>query len=237
MFLLIIKGLINYFRFLRSSPALRGWTYCNNLYQADIRKQFGLFNLVTIDLQKSESGQQQERQTLPESSSSSLKASFDVTYFTNGSESGPRTLSNEGESQFYAFGNSVYDSPFCKVTDGCREFEEIINSHINSDPATREGNETLKGNLLKFLKSATKHYPDAQIDKQARDAGIINPVSELTSVFVTTPEKANYGTRTHTIIIIDSADDVNYHEWTMEEPINIKSPNWIESQYNFKLTK
>jgi uncharacterized protein with NRDE domain len=39
--------------FLRSDPALRGWTYCNNLHQVDIRKNYGLFNLITIDLQPS----------------------------------------------------------------------------------------------------------------------------------------------------------------------------------------
>lgn len=39
--------------FLSSEPTLRGLTYCNNLHQGvevDIRKHFGLFNFITIDL-------------------------------------------------------------------------------------------------------------------------------------------------------------------------------------------
>lgn len=39
--------------FLRADPALRGWTYCNNLHQdvaLDIRNSYGLFNLLTMDL-------------------------------------------------------------------------------------------------------------------------------------------------------------------------------------------
>jgi uncharacterized protein with NRDE domain len=41
--------------FLRSPPGLRGWTYCNNLHtdeSLDIRKNFGRFNLLTIDLKE-----------------------------------------------------------------------------------------------------------------------------------------------------------------------------------------
>ncbi len=104
-----------------------------------------------------------------------------------------------------------------------------------------------------------RYFPDPQIEKQAHYAGGRISIPELTSVFVTS-ETMNYGTRyylnkiyhvlcryilifmhvcyrTHTILIIDSEDNVNYHEWTMEEPINIKNPKWIESQYNFKIEK
>lgn len=50
--------------FLRSDSALRGLTYCNNLDQAvdfDIRKDFGLFNFVTIDPNSTKSEAANER--------------------------------------------------------------------------------------------------------------------------------------------------------------------------------
>jgi hypothetical protein len=84
------------------------------------------------------------------------ESSFDVTYFTNGSDNEPRILSEEGESEFYAFGNSVYDSPFCKVQNACREFEDILNSCDSKSTTLLNQKETLKGKLLNLLKSSTR---------------------------------------------------------------------------------
>lgn len=41
--------------------------------------------------------------------------------------------------------------------------------------------------------------------------------------------------RTHSLIIIDSDNRVDFHEWTLQEPIDINNPKWIESKYEFIL--
>ena len=53
-------------------------------------------------------------------------------------------------------------------------------------------------------------------------------------VFVNFP---NYGTRTHTIILIDHEDNVTYYERTLKFPIDESNFEWLDNLHEFPLTK
>ena len=45
----------------------------------------------------------------------------------------------------------------------------------------------------------------------------------------------NYGTRTHTIILVDDENNVSYHETTLKFPIDSSKFTWEENCYEFSL--
>ncbi len=45
----------------------------------------------------------------------------------------------------------------------------------------------------------------------------------------------NYGTRTHSVILVDSDDKVTYIEKTLEFPIDESNKKWNESIFEFEL--
>jgi uncharacterized protein with NRDE domain len=50
-------------------------------------------------------------------------------------------------------------------------------------------------------------------------------------VFIDAP---NYGTRTHTLIMVDDQNNVIYKEKTMDFPIEVDK-NWLDNEYKFSL--
>lgn len=70
------------------------------------------------------------------------------------SQQSPKPLHME-ETDVFSFGNSTYDKPFCKVCEGLKSFEGIIDEMKTQayEPKMKEG---LKTKLLSFLKCDTK---------------------------------------------------------------------------------
>lgn len=56
---------------------------------------------------------------------------------------------------------------------------------------------------------------------------------QLSSINVQLPSYS-YGTRTHTIILIDHQQNVTFTEHTMDYPIT-ENPKWVKSCYEFRL--
>lgn len=58
-------------------------------------------------------------------------------------------------------------------------------------------------------------------------------VSEMmrSQVFINVP---NYGTRTHTVILVDAENRVTYKETTMKSPIE-QEPVWLQKAFEFNL--
>lgn len=67
----------------------------------------------------------------------------------------------------------------------------------------------IKAKCIELLKMKGKHWPDEELKRRAPKWG-----EYLSSIFVNVP-KADYGTRTHTVIIVDANNKVDIFEETM----------------------
>ncbi|XP_048522046.1 transport and Golgi organization protein 2 homolog isoform X2 [Dendroctonus ponderosae] len=110
------------------------------------------------------------------------------------------------------FGNTSISSPYIKVLNGRNKFLEIIERDLDHDQ--------LKEELVALLKDDTKHLPDVELSR--RNPGALEKLSSIYVGF----QQAGYGTRTHTIILIDKDWNMEFTEITMAEPIQIENPTW-----------
>lgn len=167
---------------------------------------YNTFNMVTIDISKNSF------------------TDFDICHYSNLTSDHPSSLI----SGVYGFGNSPPETPWRKVVYGEKKFTEIIDNHPTTDTMTQ-----LIEELIQLLNDETNFYPDPQLQQQGqgRSADIL---SSLSSLFVKIPS-INYGTRTNTIILVDSSNQVTFIERTMKEPIDPKDPTWMTTEYCFNL--
>ncbi|XP_076254582.1 transport and golgi organization 2 [Rhynchophorus ferrugineus] len=110
------------------------------------------------------------------------------------------------------FGNSPVSSPYMKVFHGKERFEDIIQQNFERTK--------LKNELLSLLKDPTKYLPDKELERRS-----VHALEKLSSIFVDFKE-AGYGTRTHTIILIDKEWNLEFTEVTLEEPIDVDNLKW-----------
>ncbi|XP_042898689.1 transport and Golgi organization protein 2 homolog [Parasteatoda tepidariorum] len=151
----------------------------------------------------------------------------DVTalYYTNDSEKGPVVM----QPGVHVFGNSSPSHPWKKVNAAKRKFEDVTAHH----PRTSHKEELIT-DIFQVLRDDTLHYPDEQLDKDA-DGRPKEYVKELSAIFIK-PELGVYGSRTHTVILIDGHGRVDYLERTMKEPIDVTSDiNWITTRMQFNI--
>ncbi|CAG7728888.1 unnamed protein product, partial [Allacma fusca] len=88
--------------------------------------------------------------------------------------------------------------------------------------------------LLNILKDSYRFYPDPAM-KTLATARTDEFAEGISSRFVHIPWK-NYGSRTHTIILVDRWNNVKYMEWTMEEPIlDPMNAVWAKTMLEFEL--
>ncbi|ODN05120.1 Transport and Golgi organization protein 2 [Orchesella cincta] len=224
--------------FLRSPSGLAAWTYCTSLCQdpenLDIRKLYKPFHLITIDIR----GRHCECDCTKTTTDAS---SIRVTHLTNtkscpDERSVPRYMTPFiNACQYYAFGNSVVDKPFKKVSAGRDEFKNLVSKYCGEE-ASKANNQSLKNELVEFLRCREQHFPDPVCNEHAQSNGIPTEIlAQLSSRFVTVPQYG-FGTRSQTIIIIDTDNNVRYYAFTMKEPINPEDPVWEESEFKFKLS-
>lgn len=168
--------------------------------------EYNGFLLVTLDLRK-------------------WNNDISISYFTNGSKDKPKLL----PSGIHAFGNSPPNKPWQKVTEGRQKFEKIINEY-----PTTENKETLIEELFKLLMN-DKCYP---LDKQMKMQGFGKTESflqKLSAIFVHIPEYV-YGSRCHTVIIVDGTGRVDYIERSLQDFTNAREPEqWNEIRETFYL--
>lgn len=87
--------------------------------------------------------------------------------------------------------------------EGEERFTQIMN---NLKGLTKE---QIKTKCMDLLKTKEKHWPDEELKRRAPNWG-----EYLSSVFVNVPN-AGYGTRTHTVIIVDENNKMDLYEETM----------------------
>ncbi|XP_014204854.1 transport and Golgi organization protein 2 [Copidosoma floridanum] len=128
--------------------------------------------------------------------------SSDVYYLSSEFNcSGQKTLHDD----VLGFGNSSIERPYQKVLIGKDRFKKII------DNASTIRQEQLIEDLIRLLKQEERHLPDNELKKRSPEA-----FNELSSIFVR-HEKEKYGTRTHSIILVDESFKVTFVEETMME--------------------
>ena len=63
----------------------------------------------------------------------------------------------------------------------------------------------------------------------------------LTAISVFSPSTENghasYGTRTHTVLVIDAQNNITFVEKTMESPIKVEDIHWKTNTFQFKIQK
>ncbi|CAG9839872.1 unnamed protein product [Diabrotica balteata] len=134
----------------------------------------------------------------------------------------PNITSKYDGEHLLVFGNSPIYSPSARVVNGKQKFEDLVKKGIDTK-------ENLIGELLKLLKDETT-YPNENNSVNQKASPYVN----LSSVFIKN-ENLSFGTRTHTIILVDEEWNLTFVEHTMKEPIDINNPQWVETTMQIKL--
>ncbi|KAK7793873.1 hypothetical protein R5R35_014152 [Gryllus longicercus] len=152
--------------------------------------------------------------------------SINVHKYCNAGEAPkPECLSDE----YLGISNSFIDTPFAKVTAGIQQFKDIISKYGSADEK-----KSLHNELTKFLKEETSHFPDSVMASFA-PAVSTEYLKPYSSVYVNVPERG-YGTRAHTIITVDANNRADFNEWSMQDPIDPKNPQWQNTHFSITLS-
>jgi len=127
----------------------------------------------------------------------------------------PKTCLAFKDKQILSFGNSAAAVPLTKVTNGKDKFEQIVETY-----GTSQQRDTLVAELVNLLKWEQKHLPDPEL-KRRSPAGF----ECLSSVYVRVLQ-AGYGTRAHSLVLIDYEGNVEFTEIAMDQPIDGENPTW-----------
>ncbi|XP_037816801.1 transport and Golgi organization protein 2 isoform X2 [Lucilia sericata] len=136
----------------------------------------------------------------------------------------PAGLVHYKENTCYGFGNSLPSVPFEKVCYGRDTFQHILDDfQQQKNPHQDE----LVEKLMNLLKCKKKFWPDAELKRRAPIYG-----EHLSALNVLIPE-TGYGSRTHTVILVDNNNKMHFIEETMlsENPEGEWSRTHIEKQF------
>ncbi|CAD5112560.1 unnamed protein product [Dimorphilus gyrociliatus] len=125
---------------------------------------------------------------------------------------------------YHVFGNCPDNKPWKKIEYGRKLFQNIVEKYNNV-----KQRDDLKAQLLNMLSDSKKNLPDQALYNQLSH---VKDPSCYSSIRVKIPE-SSYGTRTHTIVLVDKKGNFHYEEKTMTEPIDLQNPNWITSHFDF----
>ncbi|KAI1723978.1 transport and golgi organization 2 domain-containing protein [Ditylenchus destructor] len=132
----------------------------------------------------------------------------------------------------YGFGNSPPSHPFKKVTRGERLFKECL-SRLDLEKCSE--NELIE-ELMKLSKDGTLCFPDEQIKLQT-GVSEDEKYKYLCSLFVRYPKWWRYGTRSHSILLVDVNDNVTFYEQRMMNfPEEIEDAQWETTVERFHIT-
>ncbi|EDO39284.1 predicted protein [Nematostella vectensis] len=151
-----------------------------------------------------------------------------IEWYCNCEDKQIKTLSSGN----YALCNRTLNFPWPKVVHGQKRFEDILQKSMDK--------QALLDGLLGLLQENQRYFPgeddsnyctllDKELDQDYKDA--------CRSIFVQHNE-IGYGTRTHTVILVDEAGHVTYMEKTMDsDQSDVKPSNrtWTENTFEFDL--
>ncbi|XP_075535985.1 transport and Golgi organization protein 2 homolog isoform X1 [Dermacentor variabilis] len=176
-------------------------------YLRDLRRKasdYNRFLLVTLDVSPS-------------------RQDIQACCYTNALDSPPVHL----KPGFHAFGNSNPLRPWRKVVESRAQFGDIVQ---------RQGKvgrkQALLDELIAMMSNSTEYFPDDQLLKDAEGRSE-ESLRSLSSVFVRV-EDEYYGSRTHSVILVDSRGCVDYTERTMQQPIDLNGNEpWVTTRLQF----
>ncbi|KAI6190905.1 hypothetical protein M3Y97_00169500 [Aphelenchoides bicaudatus] len=123
----------------------------------------------------------------------------------------------------YCFGNSPHETPMKKVAYGEQIFKQFI-----EDLPTEVTEKTIVDGLMRIAEDSTQHFPDEQLAEQTGRDDSYNRY--LSAIYVRFPPHIPYGTRCHTIILIDKENEVYFREQRL-----VEEEKWETSEFRFKL--
>jgi len=129
----------------------------------------------------------------------------------------------------YGFGNCPRNRPFLKVQRGLQRFQTTVLKYLLTTDSDKW---QFVEDLVGVLCDKTTCFPDAQLQSQSPHRSR-ELQEKLSSCFVEFPSQYKYGTRTHTVILIDGMNNVTHIERTMDE--NDFNAPWIETKHEFQL--
>ncbi|GIY41881.1 transport and Golgi organization protein 2 [Caerostris extrusa] len=149
-----------------------------------------------------------------------------IAYYTNSSSSPPVSL----PPGIYAFGNSVErEKPWPKESKLKDMFTEVVKKYPSV--STKQ---TLVDELMTLLQNDTRYTVDDNMKRQGKSKSSAF-LEKLSAIFVNIPE-SNYGSRCHTIILIDGSGNVDYMEWSRPENLQQEDHNeWHANHHKFQL--
>lgn len=125
---------------------------------------------------------------------------------------------NKTNKEFISISNHLYENPFAKTQVGENHFKKIVND-FNDIRKKKE----LINHLLELAKNNNNEI-------KATKEKTINEVKNE-QIFVETPD---YGTRTHTIVLVDNDDNITYYERNLKNPINPNKKEWEDKIFELK---
>uniref|UniRef100_A0A1I7T694 Transport and Golgi organization protein 2 homolog n=1 Tax=Caenorhabditis tropicalis TaxID=1561998 RepID=A0A1I7T694_9PELO len=129
--------------------------------------------------------------------------------------------------KYHVYSNSPPHIPFKKADLGLRLFSESLENSDNMEI------EEVFERLFEIATCRTHCFPDEQIRVQTGFPGEV--YKPLTSIFVRFPETRRYGTRSHTLILVDRNDQVTVLERRMEAAKTVEESTWHDKKISFKL--
>lgn len=140
-----------------------------------------------------------------------------VCYYGNRGSTQPIRL-NPG---IYGLSNSLLETPWRKLEHGKRLFSSVVEQH------PQLSSERLVQDLINVLNNQELSADPAILSQgEGYSTGIL---PALSSVCVRTP---HYGTRTNTVVLIDTAGAVTFVERTM---LNCDTSQWSNNTFQFQL--
>uniref|UniRef100_A0AC35TUD5 Uncharacterized protein n=1 Tax=Rhabditophanes sp. KR3021 TaxID=114890 RepID=A0AC35TUD5_9BILA len=138
----------------------------------------------------------------------------------------------EYEAGVYGFGNSHPSTPYKKVERGIELFKEFVQYNIINNEQV--GEEFVLQKCLEILRDEKKCHPDYQFAKQYEKS--VDEIYHGTSIFQKHPKEFRYGTRTHTIILLDHNNTCTYYEVNVDN-VNedVDTNEWITRKNVFQL--
>ncbi|XP_013785581.1 transport and Golgi organization protein 2 homolog [Limulus polyphemus] len=107
----------------------------------------------------------------------------------------------------HVFGNNRPDKKWKKTEYGEKVFHHVISRNKTKDSLLKE--------LFAMLQDETLHYPDSQLENDA--AGVFpDAINKLSSIFVKIPDSL-FGSRTHSIVLVDAKGNVDFVESNMPD--------------------
>jgi uncharacterized protein with NRDE domain len=146
-----------------------------------------------------------------------------LCYYTNQNDEGVQDL----PTGIYGFGNSPRSTPFIKVQWGLNMFQQTCQKHLYNSNV-----DEFVEDLTKILTDRRQCYPDEILKKYQPDKDE-QGVKLMSSCFVEFPDPYKYGTRTHTILLIDGKGRANY----IEKNLNHETKQWTTVKNEFLLKK